>query len=194
MLHPSSQNYFGFQWRGFLFVFRTLPFGWKANEFIYHKLGLAVSGDARSLGVPVSQYTDDPHVGQLFTSPLRGSRDPSLERAQAVAYIMCYLLIKAGYFVGINKSQLVTSTWARFLGFICDSVRQAFLIPEDKKVKFAASRETLFCLLLWGLKRSNAFQGRSSPSALLSRDVSCMCTTSSRRSPVFHDLLGLRSR
>ena len=72
-LHPSSQTYFGFQWHGFL--------------FIYHKLGLAVSGAVRSLGGPVSQYIDNQHIGQLITSPLRISRDPSLERAQAAAYI-----------------------------------------------------------------------------------------------------------
>ena len=32
LLHSSSQAYFGFQWQGF--VFRTLPFGWKASAFI----------------------------------------------------------------------------------------------------------------------------------------------------------------
>ena len=66
LLHPSSQTYFGFQWHGFFFVFRTLSFAWKAGAFVYHKLGLAVSGSERSLGVPVSQYIDDRQVGQLF--------------------------------------------------------------------------------------------------------------------------------
>ena len=69
LLHSSSQAYFGFQWQGFYFPFRTLPFGWKASAFIYHKLGLAVSGAARSIGVSVSQYIDYRHVGQLFTAP-----------------------------------------------------------------------------------------------------------------------------
>ena len=32
LLHSPSQAYFGFQWQGF--VFRTLPFGWKASAFI----------------------------------------------------------------------------------------------------------------------------------------------------------------
>lgn len=59
----------------------ALPFGWKVSAFIYHKLGLAVSGAARSLGVPVSQYIDDRNVGELFTSPFRVSSDPFLERA-----------------------------------------------------------------------------------------------------------------
>ena len=197
MLHPSSQTYFGFQWHGFFFVFRTLPFGWKDSAFIYHKLGLAISGAARSLGVPVSQYIDDRHVGQLFISPLRVSWSPSLERAQAAAYIMCYLLIEAGnfigieksqltpstrspsleeaqaaayimcyllmeagYFIGIEKSQLAPSTWTRFLGFICDSVRQAFLIPDDKKVKFAALREDILSSPFVGLKTLQRFSGK----------------------------------
>ena len=29
LLHSSSQTYFGFQWHGFFFAFRILPFGWK---------------------------------------------------------------------------------------------------------------------------------------------------------------------
>lgn len=105
-LHPFSQTYFGFQWHGFSFVFRSLPFGWKASAFIYQKLGLAVSGAVRSLWVPVSQYIDDRHVGQLIP-PLRVSQSPSLEQAQAAPYIMCYLLTGAGYFIGIERSQLV---------------------------------------------------------------------------------------
>ena len=84
------------------------------------------------------------------------------ERAQAAAYIMCYLLIisEAGYFIGIEKSQLVPSKWTRFLGFICDSVRQAFLIPEDKKVKFAALREDILSSPFVGLKTLQRFSGK----------------------------------
>ena len=51
LLHSSSQAYFGFQWQGFYFVFRTLPFDWKASAFNYHRLGLTVSGAARSIGL-----------------------------------------------------------------------------------------------------------------------------------------------
>lgn len=152
LLCPSSQTYFGFQWHGFFFTFRTLPFGWKASAFIYHKLGLAVLGAATYLGVPVSQYNDDGHVGQLFISALRVSRSPSLERAKVAANIMCYLLIEARYFIGIEKSKLVPLTGTRFLGFVCDCVRQAFLIPKDKKVKFAALREDILSSPCFGLK------------------------------------------
>ena len=170
LLHSSSQAYFGFQWQGFYFVFRTLPFGWKASAFIYHKLGLAVSGAARSIGVPVSQYIDDRHVGQLFTAPLRMTRGPSFQRALAAAYIMCYLLVEAGHFIGLDKSQSTPSTCACFLGFVCDSVRQAFVILQEKRNKFATLREdilsspfvSLKTLLLRLLKPSHFFSGNFS--------------------------------
>ena len=48
-------------------LFMFMVHGWKASAFICHKLSLAVSGAARSIGVAVSQYIDDRHVGQLFT-------------------------------------------------------------------------------------------------------------------------------
>ena len=96
-------------------MFRTLPFGWKASAYIYHNLGL-VSHAVRSLGVPLSQYIDDRHVGQLFASPMRSVILPSTQRAEAAAYIVCYILIESGYFINIDKSQF-PSTVVCFLGF-----------------------------------------------------------------------------
>ena len=48
----------------------------KARAFIYHNIGLAVSSDTRTLGVPVTQYIDDRHVRQLFTSLLHANLPP----------------------------------------------------------------------------------------------------------------------
>ena len=107
-----------------------LPFGWKASAFLYHNLGLAVSGAARSFGVPLSQYIDNRHLGQLLVQSSRHPWAPSYQNAEAVAYILCYLLVEADYFVNLSKSQCTPSTFVTFLGFICDSIRQAFLIPE----------------------------------------------------------------
>ena len=83
--------------------------GWKASAFICHKLSLAVSGAARSIGVAVSQYIDDRHVGQLFTAPLRVTRGPSFPRALAAACMVCFLLIEADYFIGLDKSKSTPS-------------------------------------------------------------------------------------
>lgn len=139
LLHQSSFTFFGFQWLGWYFVFRVLPFGWKASAYLYHTLGLAVTGAIRSWGVPVSQYIDDRHAGQLMRPS--GSCDPrttSRDRGEAAAYIACSLLIRAGYFIGLAKSQLIPSTTVRFLGFQVNSITQAFLIPLDKQEKFLA--------------------------------------------------------
>ena len=107
------------------------------SAFIYHKFGLAVSGAAQFIGVPVSQYVDDWLVGQLFTVPLRMARNPPFQRALAAAYIMCNFLVEAGYFIDLDKSQSTPSTCMCFLGFVCDVVSQAFVIPQEKRNKFA---------------------------------------------------------
>ena len=70
---------------------------------------------------------------------------------------MCHLLIKTGYFIGIDKSQLFPSRWVRFLGFIFDSVSQAFLVPEDTKVKVAAFREDILLSPFVSLKTLQRF-------------------------------------
>ena len=44
LLQKDSQEYFGFEWSGWWFVCATLPFGWKESPYIYHSIGLAVSG------------------------------------------------------------------------------------------------------------------------------------------------------
>ena len=110
-------------------MFRTLALGWKASAFIYHNLGLVVSHATRSLGVPLSQYIDDRHVGQLFASPLRSVILPSTQRAEAAAYIVCYILIKAGYFVNTDKSQYVPSTVVCFLCFFVRFYAPGVFIP-----------------------------------------------------------------
>ena len=161
LLHSSSQTSFDFQWQGFYFVFRTLPFGWKTSAFISHKLGLAVSGDARSIGVPVSQYNDDRHVSQLFSAPLWMTQHPSFQRALAATYIMCCLLVEAGYFIGLGKSQSTPSTCVRFLGFVFDSVRQAFvMITQDQRNKFATLKEDILSSPFVSLKTLQRFSGK----------------------------------
>ena len=157
-LHPDSQTYFGLVWEGCYFTFRVLPFGWKASAYLFHNLGLVVSSAARSFGVPLSQYIDDRHVGQLL---LNNDRSPSLLRAQAAAYILCYLLIEAGYFIGLPKCQSSPSTTVRFLGLISDSVAQAFLIPLDKKEKFASLREEIIASKFVSITTLQRFAGKA---------------------------------
>ena len=126
-----------------LFVFCTLPFGWKASAYKYHNLGLAVTGAARSFGVPVSQYIDDRHVGQLYRAPASSTLPPNKVPAEAAAYILYYLFTETGYFIAIAKAQCVPSVVIRFLAFLWDSFCQAILFPLDKKFKFRILREDI---------------------------------------------------
>ena len=159
-IHPDSQEFFSFSWRGYYFSFCTLPFGWKASAFLYHNVGLVVTSAARSLGVPVSQYIDDRHVGQLFLSgPL--VCQPSRQLARAAAFILLFLLISAGYFVNLAKSSPQPSTFVKFLGFISDSVLQAFLVPLDKKEKFKALRDELLESSFAPIKSLQRFAGKA---------------------------------
>ena len=64
-LHPQSRTFFGLEWKGYYFLYRTLPFGWKASAYIYNSIGMADTSDIRSLGVPCSNYIDDKHLAKF---------------------------------------------------------------------------------------------------------------------------------
>jgi hypothetical protein len=125
---------------------------------LYHNLGLVITSAARPFGVPASQYIDDRHVGQLL---IPHNLSPSPQHANAAAYILCYLLIEAGYYLGLAKCQPVPSTCVRYLVFLSDSVTQAFLIPQDKKEKFARLRENILASKFADLNSLQRFAGKA---------------------------------
>ena len=61
-LHPSWSTFFGFRLAGWYFVYATLPFGWKADAYIYYSIGLAATSFIRLHGVPCSHYIDDNYI------------------------------------------------------------------------------------------------------------------------------------
>ena len=63
------------------------------------------------------------------------------ELAQAAAFILVSVLTALGYTLALSKSSLVPSQRVRFLGYLSDSVLMAFVLPEDKKLKFRTLRE-----------------------------------------------------
>lgn len=91
----------------------------------------------RSLGDPCSQYLDDWHVGLLHLR-LRANcicAFSNFNFAPTAAFIACSIIISLGYhdFIGLKESCLISLTARCFLGYICDSDSQAFLLPRDKK-------------------------------------------------------------
>ena len=167
-LHPSSSTFFGLEWEGWYFTYSTLPFGWKASAYIYHSIGLAATCFVCSLGVPCSQYIDDRHIGQLRLP--HSQLPPSFsgfQLAEMAAYIACVTFISLGYFIGIKKSCLIPSVAVRFLGYICDSEKQAFLLPQEKRDKFATLREGILSHKTVSLKNIQKFAGKTTSFVLL---------------------------
>lgn len=60
----ASSTFFGFQWKGWYFVCRCIPFGWRNSAFIYQSLNLQPVSYLRRLGVPMLLYIDDRWVEQ----------------------------------------------------------------------------------------------------------------------------------
>ena len=122
-------------------------------------------------------------------------RDPNLpvwsdfELAEAAAYIVVSVLTSLGYTLALSKSSLVPSQCVRFLGYLCDSLLLAFVLPEDKKLKFKALRESILSQDTVALKTLQRFAGKSTsfsivvPAARLHTRASFRAISSCIKSP-----------
>ena len=91
----------------------------------------------------------------------------NFQLAQMAAFIACFVVISLGYFIGLKKSCLTPSTSRRFLGYICDSEKEAFLLPQDKKDKFAGLREAILSKKSVSVKTLQKFVGKTTSFTLL---------------------------
>ena len=157
----DSREYFGLYWKGWFFVFNSLPFGWSPSAYVYHNVGLGASQFIRSNRVPLSQYIDDRHIGQLRLARGHPNIWSNLELAQASVFIAALVLVSCGYFIGLKKSVFVPVQCILFLGFLSDSVRQAFILPDDKKLKFAILRDSLIRLKSIPVRTLQRFAGKA---------------------------------
>ena len=73
---------------------------------------------------------------------------------------MCSVLVCLGYFFGLSKSVPVPQTRIRFLGFLSDSILQAFLIPQDKRIKFATLCDSILHCRTASIKTLHCFLGK----------------------------------
>lgn len=163
LLSEECRRFFGFCWRGWYFVYNTIPFGWKASAYIYHTIGMGATNYMRSLGVPCSQYIDDRHVGQLVApseSQVTASSFSNLDRSKSACFICASTLISLGYFIGLSKCVLQPSQVVKFLGFLVDSELQAFMLPQEKISKFATLREEILSKRSVCLKTMQRWSGK----------------------------------
>ena len=134
-------------------------------------------------------YIDDRHTGEIQLSPkasgyasLSSDADRSFARACSAIFVVCYTLVGLGYFIGLKKSHLVPKQVVPYLGFLVDSVQQAFLLIEEKKQKFLS-------LLLLSILRSVL----SSPSTDLKtlQRLSVKCISFSLAVLVFFSMISI---
>ena len=145
--------FFGIQWGCWIFLYNTLPFGWKISPSIYHSTGLMASNFFRSIGIPCSPYIDDRHDGHLQVSldqgpyrSLKTVEERNLAAAKLAIFLVAYYLIDLGYFLGLSKSILTPRQLVPYLGFLSNSVRIVFhLIAEKKRKYLNLIREPLSC-------------------------------------------------
>lgn len=72
-----------------------------------------------------------------------------------------------GYTLSLEKCSLIPSTCVRFLGVLVDSVRQAYILPDDKREKFVILRESILKSEMVDVKIMQRFPGKCLSSAVL---------------------------
>ena len=145
--------------------------------YIYHTSGLGPSHFIHSNNVPLSQYIsiDDRHVGQMRLFQCNNSDWSNMDQAKTAAFIGSIVLISCGYFIGLKKSILSPVQVIPFLGFLSDSIKQAFLLPEDKKFKFAVLRDSLIESKIISAKNLQRFAGKIVSSCLVISAAKLFC-------------------
>ena len=115
----------------------------------------------RKRGIPCSLYIDDRLNGELLTKSGPWSilyserREEFRVKAATVAiFIVLSVLVEIGIV-------LYPTTSLEYLGFLVDSVKQAFVIPQRKIVSWASLREKILaCKKSVDIKSLQRFQGK----------------------------------
>lgn len=154
-LSNDSQGYFGLIFGGYVMVYTVIPFGFKASPFIYQTIGMVVTSYLRSRSISTVQYIDD----RLAIANVSGAVDPYVEGCK-VAYILVEVLTRLGYTLALRKCSFVPLTCVKFLGFLVDSKKQAYILPECKKLKFADLRESILGSKELTVKTLQRFAGK----------------------------------
>ena len=163
-LTERSKTFFGVIFQGWVMQYTTLPFGFKASCFVYHTIGQVVTSYLRSLGMPVLGYIDD----RLFC-PSRPVKLPYLtleEKALRGVFAVLQLQTRLGYTFSLKKCNLTPAMRVKSLGFIVDSDKMAFCLPEDKRIKFKALREKISVMPEVDLKSLQRLAGKCASLAL----------------------------
>lgn len=155
-LNDSSYTFFGIQFGGFFMVYSSLPFGFKGSAFIYQTVGMCVTSYLRSLNIQNSLYIDDRFA--VSNPHFEGCADEV--SPECLSYVVLQIVTRLGYTLSLRKCSLEPSMCKRYLGFLVDSEREAYILPEDKRLKFSDLRELILSLEKVDLKTLQRFSGK----------------------------------
>lgn len=126
-LSYDSQGYFGMIFGGYVMVYTVIPFGFNASPFIYPTIEMVITSYLRSRLISTVQYIDD----MLAIANVSGAVDTYVEGCK-VAHILAEVLTRLGYTLALGKCLIVPLTFVKFLGFLVDSKKQAYICQSAR--------------------------------------------------------------
>jgi hypothetical protein len=147
-IHEDYQKYLKFSWRGNIFMFICLPFGYSGAPRVFTKLLKPVYAWIRSQGIRCSYYIDD-------SLNMNKDRMVCAENSQ----LICNTLTSLGYTVNLKKSVLVPSQEIVFFGFILDSVQFMVFLTDEKIQKILLKAKQLTALKIVVVRELASFIG-----------------------------------
>ena len=123
---------------------------------MYQTIGMCVNFYLWSLSILNTFYIDDRFAVSNPTLDGPGHAESSA----CLTYVVLQVLTRLGYTLSLNKCSLEPSTCKKFLGFLVDSEKQAYILPVDKRIKFSELREFILSLDEVSLKTLQRFCGK----------------------------------
>jgi hypothetical protein len=139
-LHPNSQKYFQFRWRGKLYQYRVCPFGWSRSPQWFQALTRHITSICRrEFNFRLVCYLDD---FLMFGT--------SKKEAEKNCQVLLCLLRHFGFSPNLKKTRQVAAQRREFLGMIVDSVSMELSIPEVRLKRYRTNAKRMRTLMLTG--------------------------------------------
>ena len=122
-IHPQSQRYLKFLWKGRLYKFKVLPFGLGPAARVFSKIMKIPISLLRRLAVRQVVYLDDLLI---MVRP---------EEFLRTRYTLIFILESLGLPINFIKSILTASHRCEFLGMLVDALDMTILLPLEKARK-----------------------------------------------------------
>ena len=130
LLHPESQKFVRFQWKGQLFQFLCLCFDLGPAPKIFRKLLKISVALLRKLMVQPIILLDQKNFSAILLIMVASIEELTLARDSLI-----YLLQGLGFVINIKKSVLRPCQTIEFLGVEINSKDMVLILPEGKKNK-----------------------------------------------------------